>query len=433
MNIILFIIILCIFNVIAQTRNREVIKLNYGKMYFKELFVNLRYNIFNRYNKTIFVNVNEYFLRIFKYKRSSKDIVLNDSDKGFRIRKCQCRYLISHDQLTGVYNRKFFEEQLKRLDIQSEVPLAVVMGDINGLKSINDSFGYLEGDKLLKRASEVIKRACSREDIIARLGGDEFIILLPKTNQYEAEQTIKRIKRMALKEETGLVNIDMTFGYAVKNNTKENLEKIVKKAEDSMYKRKLMENLSIRSKTINIIINALYEKNKREENHSRRVSELCKSMGKALGLSECEIRELKIVGLLHDIGKIAVEECILNKKGKLTDDEWERIKKHPEIGYRILSTVNDMSQIAKYVLAHHEKWNGTGYPKCLKEREIPFQSRIITILDSYDAMTSERSYGSALSEQAAIKELQKNACIQFDPELVRVFIEKVLNRHFLLK
>ena len=174
----------------------------------------------------------------------------------------------------------------------------------------------------------------------------------------------------------------------------------------------------------------LHEKNKREEQHSHRVSALCKRMGEALGLPEHKIEELKLVGLLHDIGKIAIDENILNKPGKLTDDEWKEIKRHPEIGYRILSTVNDMSEMAEYVLAHHEKWDGKGYPRGLKGEEIPFASRIITIADAYDAMTSERNYRSALPNEVALEELQKNAGIQFDPKLVSVFIEKVLGQEW---
>ena len=339
-------------------------------------------------------------------------------------------YLSYHDQLTGLYNRRFFEEELKRLDVERNLPLTIVMGDVNGLKLINDSFGHAMGDELLKKVAEVIIKGCRTDDIVARLGGDEFVILLPKTDAYEAEQIIKRIKDLALKEKVGSIDISISFGYETKNNEEEKIQDIFKKAEDHMYKKKLFESPSMRGKTINAIITTLHEKNKREEQHSHRVSKLCKSMGKALGLSEDEIKELKTVGLLHDIGKIAIDENILNKPGKLTDDEWEEIKRHPEIGYRILSTVNDMSEMAEYVLAHHERWDGKGYPKGLKGEEIPLQSRIITIADAYDAMTSERSYRSALPEEVAIEELKKNAGIQFDPELVKVFIEKVLNKPF---
>jgi putative nucleotidyltransferase with HDIG domain len=182
----------------------------------------------------------------------------------------------------------------------------------------------------------------------------------------------------------------------------------------------------MRGKTVKTIINTLNEKNKREEQHSFRVSQLCERMGESLGLTERKIHELKIAGLLHDIGKIAIEENILNKPGKLTNDEFKEIKRHPEIGYRILSTVNEMSEIAEYVLLHHEMWNGTGYPKGLKGENIPIESRIIAIADAYDAMTSERSYRNALPEEFAIGELQRNSGIQFDSQLVNVFIEKVL-------
>ena len=340
----------------------------------------------------------------------------------------QLEYLSYHDQLTGLYNRRFFEEELKRLDVKSNFPLSIVMADVNGLKLINDSFGHAVGDELLKKVAEVMTKGCRVDEIIARLGGDEFVFLLPKTDIHETERICKRVKDLALNEKIGSINISVSFGWETKKNEEERIEDTLKKAEDYMYKKKLFESPSMRGKTINTIIKALYEKNKREEQHSHRVSVLCESIGKAFSLPEGRIEELKTVGLLHDIGKIAIEESILNKPGKLTDDEWEEIKRHPEKGYRILSTVNDMSEMAEYVLCHHERWDGNGYPKCLKEEEIPLQSRIIAVADAYDAMTSERSYRSALPEAIAIEELQKNAGLQFDPEVVRVFIEKVLDR-----
>ncbi|MEY8546454.1 HD domain-containing phosphohydrolase [Clostridium sporogenes] len=339
-------------------------------------------------------------------------------------------YLSYHDQLTGLYNRRFFEKELKRLDVGKNLPLTIVMADVNGLKLVNDSFGHAAGDELLEKVSEVIKKGCRSNDIIARLGGDEFVILLPKTDIYETEQIVKNINALALKETVSAVNISISFGYGTKKKEGEKIEEILKKAEDYMYKKKLFESPSMRGKTIGAIINTLHEKNKREEEHSHRVSMLCQDMGHALGLTESATEELKTIGLLHDIGKIAIEENILNKREELTEDEWQEIKRHPEIGYRILNTVNDMLEIAEYVLYHHERWDGKGYPKGLKGEEIPLQSRIITIVDAYDAMTSQRSYRNALQEETAIEELKINSGTQFDPELVRIFIEKVLNKSF---
>ena len=195
-----------------------------------------------------------------------------------------------------------------------------------------------------------------------------------------------------------------------------------------MYRRKLFESQSMRGKAISTIITTLHENNEREEIHSNRVASLCERMGIALDLTEDEITELKTIGLFHDIGKIAIDENILNNTGKLMDYEWKEIKRHPEIGYRILSTANEMSNIAGCVLFHHERWDGKGYPKGIKKEEIPFESRIIAIADAYDAMTSDRSYRRALPEDIVLDELLNNAGTQFDPELVRVFIEKVLGK-----
>jgi len=337
-------------------------------------------------------------------------------------------YLSYHDQLTGLYNRRFYEEELEKLDTEGNLPLTIIMGDVNGLKLINDSFGHAIGDELLKKVAEVIMLGCRSNDIVARLGGDEFVIILPKTDSFEAEKIMKHITHLSLKEKVGSIDISISFGYETKNNTNEKIQEIFKNAEDHMYKKKLFESPSMQGKAIKAIINTLNEKNKREEQHSQRVSLICKSIGEALGLNEYENEELKSVGLLHDIGKIAIDEKILNKTGKLTNDEWEEIKRHPEIGYRILNTVKDMSDMANYVLYHHERWDGKGYPKGLKGDEIPFVSRIIAIADAFDAMTSERSYRSALPEKIAIEELQKNAGIQFDAELVGIFIEKVVGK-----
>ncbi len=343
-------------------------------------------------------------------------------------RNIEISYLSYHDFLTELYNRRFCEEEIKRLDTTRNLPISIIVGDINGLKLINDTFGHDEGDNLLKKAAACIQSACRIDDIVARWGGDEFIILLPKTKKEEAEEVVQRIKQFYSEEQVNGIQVSISFGWDTKQAMEEEITKVFKNAEDDMYRNKTCENESVRSQMINTIINTLHEKSPREEMHSKRVSELCVEIGKEIGLSELEIRMLKVGGLLHDIGKIAIEEGILNKREKLTDQEWNEIKRHPEIGYRILSSSHEMQELAEYILAHHEKWDGTGYPKGLIGEGIPRISRIIALADSYDAMTNERPYRKALHEEIALNEIRKNAGIQFDPEMARTFVEQVLDK-----
>ena len=337
-------------------------------------------------------------------------------------------YLSYHDVLTGLYNRRFFEEEIKRLDIESNLPISIIIGDVNGLKIANDAFGHYNGDELLKRAAKVLRRACRRDDIVARWGGDEFVILLPKTTAEEAERIVRKIKESYSEEHINAIRLSISFGWDTKFKIAEDIKEVLKSAEDYMYKHKIIENERLRGNVINTIINTLHEKNPREEQHSKRVSEVCQNIGKAMGFSEIEISRLKVVGLLHDIGKIAIDEGILNKPGKLTGQERDEINRHPDIGYRILSSSYEMLELADCILAHHERWDGTGYPKGLKGEAIPRVARIIALADTFDAMTSERTYRKSLSDEEALIEIRKNAGTQFDPEISKIFIEKVLNK-----
>jgi diguanylate cyclase (GGDEF)-like protein/PAS domain S-box-containing protein/putative nucleotidyltransferase with HDIG domain len=358
-------------------------------------------------------------------KENQLAIILNDITKSKQAEE-RLHYLSYHDQLTGLYNRRFFEEQLLQLNSRSYYPLIITMADINGLKLMNDSFGHTAGDIYIQKVAEVLREGFREKDIISRLGGDEFIILSPNTDIAEIKELIGRINERTKHEAVNKITLSVSFGYSVKYREEESILEVLRKAEDYMYKKKLLVSTGIRGKTIYTVMAALHEKNPREEQHSFRVSELCEKMGTALGLQEDEVKELKTVGLLHDIGKVAIEEGILNKNGKLVEQEWAEIKKHPEIGYRILSSVNELSEMADYVLAHHERWDGNGYPKGLKGNEIPVQSRIIAIADAYDAMISERSYRQALPKEYAISELIKGAGTQFCREYVHVFIDKVV-------
>ena len=203
------------------------------------------------------------------------------------------------------------------------------------------------------------------------------------------------------------------------------VQDVLTEAEDYLFRNKLYDNLSMRSRSINLIMNALFEKSNREMMHSKRVSEICEMISVKVYSDKEDVRKVKLAGLIHDIGKIGVNENILNKPGKLSQDEWLEMYKHPEISWRILSSVKEFSELADCILEHHERWDGKGYPKGLKGERIALGARIIALADSFDAMTSNRSYRKSLSVNQAIEEIEKNSGTQFDPQMAAVFIDLI--------
>jgi diguanylate cyclase (GGDEF)-like protein/PAS domain S-box-containing protein len=341
-------------------------------------------------------------------------------------KQAKIEYLSFHDQLTGLYNRRFFEEELKRLDVERNLPLTILMLDVNGLKLTNDAFGHFYGDQVLKKVAGALRRECRSDDIISRIGGDEFVVLLPKTDFEQARIVVDRIHSAIIEEKVESINLSVSYGWETKKELAVEIQKVLSKAEDYMYRNKLSESDSMRHKTIKVVIKTLYEKSKREEKHSKRVSQLCKELGAAFDLGQEDISELQMAGLMHDIGKIIINDDVLNKPADLNESEWSQMKKHSEVGYRILSSVNEYAPLAEYVLAHHERWDGKGYPRGLKGTEIPLQSRIISIIDAYDAMTGYRPYRMPFDKNIAIEEIKKNSGTQFDPAIVKVFVEKII-------
>ena len=338
-------------------------------------------------------------------------------------REREISYLSYHDSLTGLYNRRYYEEYLTKLDTPQNYPLTIVMSDINGLKLINDAFGHSAGDGLLISAANIISNSCSETDMVARIGGDEFVIVMPQTSGKETEAIIEKINNEAKQVNVESIKLSISFGFKTKYKINENIQEIYRSAEDLMYRAKLIEIPSMRSGAIETILNTLYEKDKSSEIHSRTVSNISEKLAVAYGMNRQQVNEVKAAGLLHDIGKIIIPITIITKKGKLTAKEYDIVKGHPEIGFRILNSTHDMRNISNIVLSHHERWDGLGYPRGIKAEDILLQSRMITIADAFDAMTSERTYRKVLSNHEALEEIINNAGTQFDPTLVQVFVK----------
>ena len=338
------------------------------------------------------------------------------------------KYIGFHDNLTGLYNRSFFEEEIERLDVKRQLPLSLIMADVNGLKLVNDTYGHDKGDQLLQKSAEILENSCREEDIIARWGGDEFVILLPRTKKEDAQKIYSRIKTACdcnsqIEEGDKKIPVSIALGTAVKNNKNENIYQVLQKAEDRMYDNKRTESRSAKSNILKTLLDRLEKKSNETREHTRRIKNLALAVGKKIDLPSSELDRLSMLATLHDIGKILISEEILNKEGKLTEEEWRNIEKHPETGNHIVSSIQEFAHIGEEILAHHEHWDGSGYPRGLKGKEIPLLSRIIAIVDAFDIMTNGRPYKKPLTKKEALVELQKCAGQQFDPRLVDKFIE----------
>lgn len=361
-----------------------------------------------------------------------KGILINYHDITDRkIREGEILQLSYCDSLTGVFSRMYFENEKKKLDIENQLPLSVIIGDINGLKIINDSMGHAEGDKLLKTISVILNNRCREGDILARLGGDEFGILLPRADSDTAAKIIEDInwdlKEYNKKVSGELYIASISLGYAVKTTIDESLDNILKAAEGFMYKRKLLETRSFHSSIISSMKTVLFERSQETEEHAQRLVKLTRTVGQAIRLTNQQFDELELFSSLHDIGKIAIDDAILNKQGKLTASEWVEMKKHSEIGYRIAMASPELMPIANYILTHHERWDGNGYPQGLTGDDIPLLSRILSVADAYDAMVEDRVYRKGMPKQQAMDEIIKNAGTQFDPNIAKIFIDIIIN------
>lgn len=345
-------------------------------------------------------------------------------------RQAEIEYISEHDFLTGLNNRRYFGETLTLMDNDENYPLGIVMIDLNGLKIINDAFGHEYGDEALKQVANVLRSTFRHEDVICRVGGDEFSVIAPRATTEELENYKTQCREKLEKIRIQNLPISIAFGYDIKHDDHTTIDEVIKLSENNMYRRKLSESNSIRNHAIQAILTTLTEKYKEEKIHSQKVAALCKAIGMKLGIKDENLKELEMAGMYHDIGKISIPDAILNKPGRLTDEEYEIMKTHTEAGYQILKAADQYSSLADYALTHHERWDGKGYPQNIKGEDIPFYARIIALADSFEAMTADRPYRFKMSKADAVKEIVRHSGQQFDPNLAKIFVEQVLKAKF---
>ena len=341
---------------------------------------------------------------------------LKENERNFEL-------ISRQDYLTGLFNRRALDSKLIQFEDDPDIKLGIIMADVNGLKVINDAFGHLKGDELLSKVAEKIKYFAKSNWFVYRAGGDEFVVLCPNASKAEMEEYILNLENDLIHLQMYGIQTSVSFGYAIGKDYKEGALSIYNNAEIQMYNNKMISSIMNKKRLLDGIVQALYEKHPKEKQHAENVANLCFNFAKQLQLSEKEQHLVKQLGLVHDIGKIVLPREILEKPGDLSEQEYQQVKGHVEVGFRIISNASNYDEVAHGILSHHERWDGTGYPRGLKGDEIPIYARIIQLCEVYDVLLTERPYRKAFTKAEAIQEIKEHAGSQFDPNLTEIFIE----------
>ncbi|MEG1311282.1 MAG: diguanylate cyclase, partial [Romboutsia sp.] len=359
--------------------------------------------------------------------------------------------LVNVDELTGLYNHRYFQEYLGNAidnadSNDSEVSLLFM--DIDYFKNYNDVNGHQAGDVLLRSIGKILKQCIRENDVVARYGGEEFAAVLPFTKEEDATKVGERIRKAIQnaefkgQENQPNKNITISIGVSTYPTRATSKHQFINTADDALYRAKsfnknrvesyhsvlddLCNQMDIKEETIKSLkafISMINIKDRYTYSHIERVVIYSKYFAQTLKLSEQDQVKIQIASYLHDIGKLEIPEEVLNKKEKLTNEEFQMFRNHPQIGVDLIQHIKPFKSVISLIKHHHERYDGLGYPDGLKGDEIPYLARMLTIADSFDAMTSNRPYNIRKSHKEGIEELRVNAGTQFDPILVKSFIE----------
>lgn len=343
------------------------------------------------------------------------------------------KYLSFHDKLTGAYTRRFLDDYLDEFRNKNILPISFIVGNINSLKLINQKHGRKYGNQIIKKTADVLNNFIGLNDYLIRMDGDEFLMIFFYKKLNEINRLSDQIEEVFYNKFKSNTKISIGLGTSSYSSSTQDIEKVISQAMRNMHLNKLSKSESMKNQVISSMVNTLEAKSYETHNHAERMKKLAIKLGKSINLSKRKIDELKLIADLHDIGKVAIPEKILKKPAKLTKQEFEIIKTHPEIGYYILKSIPELDNVAKAVLSHHERWDGRGYPYGLQKNEIPILARIITIIDSYDVMMNKRAYKESYSFDYTIKELKKCAGSQFDPWLIDEFLKLISEKPKIIK
>lgn len=371
----------------------------------------------------------------------------------------ELKRLVNEDGLTGVYNHRFFHEVLRKKIVSYEKankPISMIFMDIDYFKHYNDLYGHQKGDEVLKSIGTILKNSVRKDDIVARYGGEEFSIILPNTSEKDAlgiaEHIRSKIEETYFEGEENQPNgkITVSIGVSVYPDKAKSDVELIKSADDALYRAKFFNKNRVESYTsildelkkdieerhidlvtsIKTLISVINAKDRYTYAHVERVVIYSKMLADKLGLDEEDKKRLIYGAYMHDIGKINIPKEVLNKRMPLTNEEWEMLKQHPLNGAQIIKHVESLRDISPLILHHHERYDGKGYPQNLKGEEIPFLARVLTVVDSFDAMTSNRPYNERKTYSEAIEELKLCSGTQFDPVITQVFINAIIENEY---